>query len=225
MRKGLSEKRLSSVFEACIREKVLGGRYPMFDRIQKEMPCQQGIPDIVAASAQPVQHQGGQAGSVSSALSRPSSAMLLSLLKPASPRSEAYLRQVTKLSPSTFRKAISDLQEAALVETTATGTYIQSPRVSEIQIDLWAFEVKVEDWQRALYQALQYQAFAHRVVVVYPERWIQRIEKQAARFRKLSIGVVAVDDENESCRIVVTPKKNRPRSRRHYLYALGRFLA
>ena len=225
MRNGLSEKRLSSVFEACIRDKVLSGRYPMFDRIRKEMPCQQGIPDIVAASAPPVQHQGGLAESFSSALSRPSSALLLSLLKPASPRSEAYLRQVTKLSPSTFRKAISDLREAALLETTEAGTYIQSPRVSELQIDLWAFEVKVEDWQRAFYQALQYQAFAHRVVVVYPERWIHRIEKNVNRFRKLSIGVLAVDDENESCRIVITPRKNRPRSRRHYLYALGRFLA
>jgi hypothetical protein len=135
-----------------------------------------------------------------------------------------YLYRASGLSSAVLRRAIRDLENARLLIHTNSEAVLLSPNFPHIDWELWAFEIKLEHWQRALYQALQYRAFANRVAVVLPERWAHRVEAQADRFRRLNVGVIAIDEDDTSIRFIVRPRKAPPASRFHHLYALGRFL-
>jgi len=158
-----------------------------------------------------------------SVLSRPSCARVMALLKPSAPRGEDYIRRATGLSSSVIHRSLDELENARLIERAGTG-FVVAPRFATTRWELWAFEVKLEDWRRALFQALQYRSFADRVIIVMPERWAHRAERHSELFKRLKIGLLAVDERSSAIRVIVSPRRTRPGSRFHHLNAVGRFL-
>jgi len=122
------------------------------------------------------------------------------------------------------RKSLRQLEELGLARGNDAHEYALSPTLAHIDWELWAFELKLHDWKRALYQALQYQAFAHFSVVVIAEQWAHRAERQVDAFRSFNIGIIALEADTRHMRIILHPQKSTPRSRFHYYYALGKFL-
>ena len=221
----LSEADLSLAFEDALTNGAWSRRYPKFVHYTRELDCQQGRPDFVASPQRTGRLRKIQRERLASALHNPSMARLVSLLKRNAPRTEPFLRRTTGLTHPVVRRSLTALQSLGFVTRTPSDAFVLSPQFPAIDWELWAFELKLEDWQRALYQALQYRAFAHRVAVVFPERWAHRLEARAQTFRKLSVGAIALNEDNGAIRFIVRPTKSQPASRFHHLYALGRFLA
>jgi len=224
MREKLREQELSRLFELSIGNGAWAAQYPEFAHVVKEMDCQQGRPDFVASPVGPTAISATNISDLVSALSPPSSARVLSLLKPASYRTEAYILRNVGLSKQVVRRAILRLERLNLVKRSVNSAYALSPSFPELKWELWAFEIKVDHWKRALYQALQYKAFAHRVAVVIAERWVHRAERHIDRFKLFKVGLIAIDAKTGGLRCIHPPQKAGPASRHHYLYALGRFL-
>ena len=219
-----SEKQLSVAFEDVIRKKNWTPYYPPFTKILKEMDCLQGRPDFVGSFNDSTFIPMDLKDRLASALRTPSLAQILSLLHYAAPRSRKYLLRKSGLSIPVTRRSIKILESHELVKQDGKSGYLLPSSFPKMRWELWAFEVKVDHWKRALYQALQYRAFANRVSVVLPERWIHRIEQNINRFRLLNVGVIALDADKRLIRFIVRPKKSSPSSRFHYFYALGKFL-
>ncbi|MHB8927617.1 MAG: hypothetical protein ACYC9Q_08155 [Bacillota bacterium] len=224
MKEGLTEKALSQIFRDTMKNGAWASHYPPFSRVLSEVDCQQGRPDFVA-SPKPVdvisstwRHR------LVEGLAAPRSAKIISLLKYAAPRTESYLVETSGLTRQVVRKTLYELEGLKLVRAVGHGSFTLSSSLPGIDWELWAFEIKLNHWKRALYQALQYKAFAHRVAVVMPECWVHLLEKREDRFRVFGVGIIAINEDSGQIRFIQRPKKSPPASKAHYLYTIGKFL-
>lgn len=102
-------------------------------------------------------------------------------------------------------------------ETTAVG-FAERPKVQIV-----AFELKLQDWRRALRQAFRYSYFANLAMVVVPPAVARRA--QLAHFRQLGVGLWTFDAETGRIRRCFTPRKRQPRSAVAQQKALASLLA
>lgn len=224
MKGNLTEEYLSSTFETVVGSDDWVSHFGLFGFILKEVDCHQGRPDYVASTRKLPTMSETQRKVLGGVLSAPSTARVISLLKAAAPRTAEYLVRASGFSAPVVRRSLATLLSLDLVERTGSAGYVLSSGFPTLDWELWAFEVKLEHWQRALFQALQYRAFAHRSVVVISEHSAHRLERYTERFRTLNVGVIAMDAYSGTFRLIVKPKKRSPASRFHHLYALGKVL-
>lgn len=197
---------------------------PSFAAVRAEMPCAQGRPDYVASEGLG-RLRPDQQNILINALSTTSKARLLSRLMNGEIATEIDLLSSTGVSTRLFRNCMSEFRELDLVRQHGRAGFQLLQNDLSLEWDLWAFELKVDHWQRALFQACQYRAFAQQSVVVLAEQWIHRAERQLDRFRALGIGLFALDVSSGTVRSLLAPRRQPPASTWHHLYALGKFLA
>jgi hypothetical protein len=74
-------------------------------------------------------------------------------------------------------------------------------------LELWAYELKLRDWKRALYQALRYRKFASRVCVVMPPNAKHLLQQNSGLFRRLGVGALVFDPDSGSVTRVVKARR------------------
>jgi len=228
MTQRVTEQRFSRLFKTAISKGAWTAHYPQLTNLVAELECLHGRPDYVGSTSVGRHYWrlgNGRGKMIVSALSSPTHVQVLSVLNPSVPRSESYLVRRTGLRSQGLKRSLHTLTSDGLVLETARSTFTLSPEIAGLRCELWAIELKLQAWRRALYQALRYQVFAHRTLVVMPEVWAHRIEENVDRFRRVGVGILAFDCDNGSLRVIQNPRKSGPTSRVHYLYALGKFLA
>jgi DNA-binding transcriptional ArsR family regulator len=154
------------------------------------------------------------------ALQNPTSSRILAYLKLSSPRSERFLRGKLGVTESTFDRSIRELIKLGLIESTNDRCFLLSPNAELPDLEICAFEFKLENWQRAFYQATRYRSFAHRVFVVLPESTADRAQSHLDAFRLQNVGLISYSSENGAHR-VQTSNKRKPRSRSSFIQAIG----
>ena len=87
-------------------------------------------------------------------------------------------------------------------------------------VDLWAFELKLKNWKRALYQATQYKSFSSNVFTVFPNYKKDLLEKNIHYFKNLNIGCILMNTDTNEISILNYPKKEELIRGSQYLYAL-----
>jgi len=154
------------------------------------------------------------------AMQNPTCSRILAYLKLSSPRTLEFLRKRIAVGTQTFDRAIRDLVHVELIQQTKDELFLLTPKLDLPDIEICAFEFKLENWKRAFFQASRYRTFAHRVYVVVPTPIIKRTEKLWDSFRLQNIGLLSHDIKNGTQRVLSSQKRN-PRSRSNYFQALG----
>lgn len=72
---------------------------------------------------------------------------------------------------------------------------------------LFAFEAKIKDWQRALKQAFRYRYFADKAIVVMPLANAGRAIANLETFKEMQVGLWTFDKEKASIREHFTPTR------------------
>lgn len=224
MPKKVTEKWLARTFDEVIARRPLPKANQKFREIREELVCFQGVPDFVATTETRPPTQRARAA-FAAAVAFPSRARVASLLSPSKVATPEELSRASGLSLRTVRTSLAALVKAELAIAKGTGGYRLTSQFGRHMIELWAFELKLGDWNRALYQALQYKAFAHRVAIVMSDRELARFRPRISSFRKNGIGVYAVSLARKRVRIVLEPVPHTPSSRFQYVYAVGQFLS
>lgn len=214
----LTEELLAVEFEKMLISNSIN-QFPKFNSVFREVSCFQGIPDFIAISGENIDLIEY---SSSKELSIDSSSLILSLLKKKAPRSEEFLVRSSGLAPQTITKILVALKKSNIVSVTNSGGYFLGPNYKKPNVELWAFELKLENWKRALFQALQYKAFANRVIIVFPSNKAKLLKRNLEIFRTLKIGVMTLDVKDRSFEIILKPYKLKPSSNYHNLFALSR---
>jgi hypothetical protein len=190
--------------------------------VAAEFACGEGVADIVQAwvAAEALARWPDVWWE---ALTSETAAALVSHLQHRGAGSLAALAQVRGLTLPTTRRHVSDLRRAGLLEM-HDGVYrlADEARVRPGS-EIWAFELKLRDWRRALYQALRYRSFAHYAVVVLPERR-PSVTIDVSAFALFGIGLVVVP-ESGGPRFAIAPRKQRPRSRVTHMAAVAQLVA
>jgi hypothetical protein len=223
MKREFSEQQLSEVFERQIGKRLWTTKRPRIGMVLREMQAHQGQPDfVISIKGRTIPR--GLIERIVDGVSRPSAARVLSLLGVSAARSEEYLLKASGLSGKVLVETLRNLEERRLIDQPRRGRFVLRHEIAMTNLEFWAFEVKVDDWQRALYQGLQYRTFAHRVSIVLGEKWVHRVEPHRKLFGTFGIGVIAVDPQRSSLRAVIEAKRRAPTSRFQYWCALARFL-
>jgi hypothetical protein len=81
-----------------------------------------------------------------------------------------------------------------------------------VRPNLWAFELKLDDWKRCLFQTMVCRSYAHRVTAVFPTAKAKHITQVAPAFAQHGIGVMLFDAHTSTLKPVVPTTTQRPMS-------------
>lgn len=217
----MSEFKMANAFETLLNSKEGIKGFPDFYSTFREVACQQGVADFIAITGNNIKELSNNFFE-SDTVSLNIYSLVISLLKLRSPRTEDFIVNSSGLARNTVRKALKELEESGTIYKTEKGSIMLSPSWELPKLELWAFELKLKDWKRALFQTLQYKAFANRVVIVFPENKEAIINKNLDIFKKLEVGVMLFNIANSSYKVLLKPHRINPSSKRHSLFALGK---
>ena len=97
-----------------------------------------------------------------------------------------------------FNTALEDEHSPFVLECMAEEFNYIEGRTDVIISDrngfLIAFEMKLEKWKQALYQAYRNSSFAHYSYVVVPSKTALRAAKQTHEFIRRGVGLISVDE-------------------------------
>lgn len=188
----------------------------------QESTCSEGRADWVWAAS-----RNGWPGHVcpeiAALLLQPTCSRVLSHLQPKATRSDEYLNAKSGVTAGTFRRWLTQLIEIGLVTEVGERAFVRGPLFPELDLEICAFEFKLANWRRALYQAIRYRTFSHRVFVVMPPKAVRPALAGEHIFRQFNVGLLTHDQQGNSTRIM-SCRKQAPTSRQQFIRAVGMFL-
>ncbi|MDD5005874.1 MAG: hypothetical protein PHS93_05150 [Candidatus Omnitrophica bacterium] len=217
----ISEAFLAATFEDCLRKKCFN-EFPEFKLIAREISCRQGIADFITISGHGLEKKYFAKINHVFDGSTESYIKVFSLLRHLIPRSKKYIIENSGLSLKTIKSILTNLRHKKAILELPNGYFILSPKWRIKSMELWAFELKISNWKRALFQSLQYRAFADRLIIVFPVEKENLILKNIGQFKKFKIGVMVFDALKQKYKILLPPIKNKPASEAHRLFAFSR---
>lgn len=161
---------------------------------------------------------------LSTALTSPTKARLLAILRYGAPRTRDHLARATGLSNRSLGSHIRQLESVGLVEVHRSSAVSLGCRLPWGMVDIVAYEGKLSNWRRALHQALGYRSFSRSVWVVVPASRTRHAKKLATVFQTNGIGLMAIEDDGNMHIEIRSKQHRRPASRRFYLMAVGAVL-
>lgn len=83
-------------------------------------------------------------------------------------------------------------------------------RTPQAKQGLFAFEIKMSDWRKALSQAYRYRYFSNKAVVVLPFSDAEKARLYISTFKALGIGLWSFDKNSGQIKRIHTPRYRRP---------------
>ncbi|USG65132.1 hypothetical protein NDK47_23910 [Brevibacillus ruminantium] len=210
------ESILIDSFESYLSQRS-SKRYPV---IIREMDCWQGRADVVAAYFNDGWTLPVGAENI---MSRLGPAQLLAVLYPKRKQKYPDIVSLSGLSESTVRRVLKELLEIGLIQKYESESYTLHPSVVLPNVTFHAYEGKLHNWKRALYQAINYLGFAQYSSIVMPERYVKAALDNIEHFKINGIGIISVT--NQKYKVYLKPRKNRPRKRAFHLVGIGKTIA
>ena len=225
-RPGLTEQFLADRFQEVITSADNSvPRVPIFQATYREVSCAQGIADFVGV-VRPTGRAESEAKaplSLNCSLSA-ASRVLGALVTAQKPVAANALAASTGLSPRVVSHTLQYLMRSSLVRAPALGWYSFPSESAVPWPDMWAFEVKLSNWHRAVFQALQYAAFASHVLVIMPQSKSKVAIANRDLFGRLGVGLLLFDPYTGHTRQVAPARRIGPASAAQAVYAAGRIL-
>ncbi|WP_301171081.1 hypothetical protein [Brevibacillus nitrificans] len=184
----------------------------------REVDCWQGRADVVKAY---IKNSDANLGlDQASLLKQLTCSNIIAQLHKKAPRTQGYVRSRVGITQETFSKWLRELKKAQIVQETETGSLLLSENFSIPDLEFWAYECKLSNWKRALYQANQYKGFSHFTFVVMPDDHIKPAVKNIDAFKATNIGLIKVDFSGEY-EIIHKPTKSNPRRKAFNIVGVG----
>jgi hypothetical protein len=149
------------------------------------LPLGAGMPDLIVAAYQPLVVALAGAGTIETSI--------LAYLRVVGRARLDTIATRLRLSSRNAEDSVSTLTEAGAV-TDCAGRFSLTPVCRDILPAVTAIEVKVDNWQRALSQALRNRIFAHRSFIALPAGVATRVRRAPALLQS-GIGVIAIDGD------------------------------
>jgi hypothetical protein len=196
---------------------------PKFQKIVREFPSLQGIPDFVGMKGSSFSSEDAQL------LERVYQAVginalsILSLCNSNRGRGMNYLLKLSAMNASRLNKLLQKLVQLEALRLTKSGNYKRTFSIPSSDSEIWSFELKLHDWRRALFQTAQSKSFAHRVIAVFPYAKRDLIQNNIEAFKIHGIGAMLFDTETKRGEFLAKPRLCKPSSNTYALYAYSKF--
>ena len=178
---------------------------PKFQKLYREIPCRQGVADFIGLEKE-------SPSIIPDNCSLLSGSNIMSILLEETV-TEQQLIEKTSYGLPTIKRTLNAAMKENKITLNKEGQYslakpLKSSSNSIYWSDLWAFELKLHNWHRALFQAAQYLPFSSHSIVVMPFGKKAITESQSKAFTTMEIGLLLYDAVTSNSKWVVTPKEN-----------------
>ena len=217
---GYSENQMADAFLELLQSPEGLPSIGPFNGVYREVSCHQGRPDFIAIRNK----EGGQQVrlSESAGLVGPS---ILTILKPKAPRTLDYLVTHSEFSQDSIKRALRQFIASGHVEGTQTGSYRLGSAATQPQVELWSFELKLNNPKRAIFQAQQSRAYADRAIIVVPVGQERNYDRYIETMKRWSIGLATFDPISSKFRLLRRGRVSLAFNRQHKIYALSQLLS
>lgn len=220
----LEEFKLTELFCADQFEQNLKSfqykQLPKFDNILREIPCKQGIADFICYKNTLFLKQNyAQIVSLTNSLGKTFIPVISTLLNNEAQDIQG-LSRLTGYDEKRLIKILKVLNKSKIVKTNKCGLNSLYTKWQKFDIELWAFELKLKNWKRAIYQAAQYQSFTDKVFTVFPINKKELILKNLESFQKLGIGCIIQDYKQNKIEVLNYPDSSELKYNSPYLFTL-----
>lgn len=213
------ERELSSSFRESVRPSLWSRRRGGTWILVRESVCSEGRADLVWGRFEGSRSLG-ELRRHAGLLQNLTSSRILAVLQRGSGQPEEDLLRKVGVSRPVLRKWLQALSEAGLVEKDSGDLYSLADHRRMPKVEICSFELKLKNWQRALYQATRYRSFSQRVFVVMPPCSAELACRHKHLFQKANVGLVSHDISGQS-RMLVRPKTRRPHAIYRTIMAIG----
>ena len=209
-----SEAELVDKFRRSLREASDRIVLSEFDGIHKR-------PDLVHAR---IRHlpDAVDMSDLASVLRPASTARVLAFLRYRRPRTKSYLETNTWLSGSMLRSSIRRLERFGIVEVARDSVVLTCPLPLDM-VEIVAYEGKLRNWRKAVWQARNAIFFATSSRIVMPESAARRAMQIENEFQAFGIGIIGFTNDDHH-RVILRGRKRRPLCRVSYYQAVGKVL-
>lgn len=215
-----SEKAFSKKFVESVENSIPNKNGFDYGVIVREMESDRGRADIIYAFVDTVTNNLANLRKYGRVLKQPTKAKIISQLSKARYCPLESLAQATGYTQKTVKTHLHELAKAGIVKANITRGYKLEKSFNLPETEVWAFELKLDNWKRALYQALRYRGFSHSVTVVMPKEGISVAKRNLAMFKKMNVGLAEISNEGKMV-FVKKPRRGKPTSDSNYLRSLG----
>lgn len=196
------------------RSVLKAGSKPLdsFDRVAVEVDFCHGRPDFVGVKG--ARRRTRTLPGIFAGTKIPLShiARVLTVLERGRVISQVDLSQSTAVSLTGIRRILHPLERLGAVCTDDTDV-VRVVALDRIERpDLWAFELKLDDWKRCLFQTLVCRSYAAKVTAVFPAAKIKHITQIAPTFAQHGIGVMLFEPMTQVLETVVDTRPQTPLS-------------
>lgn len=198
----ITEQKMGDAFKEALP--FISG-IPKFQKLYREVECRQGVADFIGLEKEVLSILPDNCSLLSG------SNIMAILLEEAV--TEQQLIEKTSYGLPTIKRTLNAAMKENKIILNKAGQYSLTKQMiaslnSIYWSNLWAFELKLHNWRRALFQAAQYLPFASHSIVVLPFGKKITTEVQKKAFAFMSIGLLLYDAATDNSKWVVTPKEN-----------------
>ncbi|KAA0576061.1 hypothetical protein [Azospirillum sp. Sh1] len=207
----ITELFLSDLFESYLSRAGRKSNVPNFDAVVREFPAPVGVADFVGLVCRDWDKERIMIREKLLGLPRGPVAEVISKLKDRSPRRQDYIASSSNYARGVVISAISSLLSAGVIRKTESGSLVKND-FSLPNAEIYFFEVKLQNWKRAIYQALQAKSYATKSYCVFPIGKKSLIDCNKEVFYRNNIGVLLFDPERMALTEAIRARKQKPRS-------------
>ena len=180
---------------------------PVFDFVCRELTCWPGRPDFLGIEGRIPNASNGH-----TPLS-PLACIALSLLKPQARRTEKYIQTRISSDERTTRAVLRALEKRGYVIASGQRTYRLGPASEFIRLEITAFELKLSNPRRAVYQAIRNKEFSDRSYVVVPPKNARGYAPFSPAIDRWGIGLLTYDLETGRIKTISKSRTLQPPDR------------
>lgn len=194
-----------------------------FDMFLREIESFQGIPDYIGVNIRDIEECKSFLANVSEEnwynVSR-----ILSILSKQKGHTVSYIVKKTGISENSLIKDLVFLQNKNMIEQDRYGNYKLYESFVIPKMSIFSFELKLENWKRALFQAIRYKTFSEFSYVVMPYEKMTLLKKNVDYFKQSNIGIVVYDERENTLETIYRATKNKNISKSHLYYMSGKIM-
>ncbi|MCD6502063.1 hypothetical protein J7L01_05630, partial [bacterium] len=132
----------------------------------------------------------------------------------------SYIIEHSEFSEKSIRQTLKELLNTGHIAITKTGAYYLGESYNFAKTELWAFELKLDNPKRAVFQAQQCRAYADRVIIVVPPGQESNYKRFNQTMNRWHIGLATFEPNNMVFKIIRRGRASREYKQQHRIYTM-----
>lgn len=204
----------ADLFEACVSRIARRSPrrcVPTFSGLYREIPATVGIADFIGVKAPRWRFTERRLEKKLHGLPRGPVAEVLTRLSYRRGMSREKLIKSSQYTRPVVSMAVHGLLKAKVVKYKADQGYLLDSKFKFPRADIYFYEIKIENWRRALFQASQAQVYADKTYCVMPHNKRQVLLNNRHLFHGVGVGAILFDPGCGKLIELIPGRKRRPK--------------